>query len=278
MIKSLVYLNTDLASSIALRYACRLSEMTEMEINPIHVATPEAEVHSSGTGWASRTWESSLIQQAKEKIIQLIASEKAHCPELNPPKILLGEPEHELLREVKQTNYDLFLIGILRALSPQQFYNRMHSKFYQKVRCPILVVKDLTGIDKIALLVEPGEKGNPQAQAFVNLFKGVDVTVDLLQCGFRKPAAAQPDAVTETPLAKDAIQADETLANASRLLQDNGCKPGAVTRIEGSPNAVGKRLSDYHLVLTSLPHHIGPTSPLLDCLSRVPSALLFCRE
>ena len=278
MMKSLVYLNADLASSIALRYACRLAELTKMEINTVHVASSETEAHPSGSGWASRTWETSLIQQAKEKIVQLMAAEKEHCPDLKPPEILIGDPEHELLQAFKQAPCDLFLIGILRSFSPQQFYNRMHSKFYQKISCPILVVKDLTDIQRIAIIMEPGEKGNPQARTFVNLFKDADVTVDLLQCGFRKATAATPDAITETPLSADDIRADEAIAGVKRLLEENGSTPGMVTRIEGAPNAIGKRLSDYHLVLTSLPHHIGPTSPLLDCLSRVPSALLFCRE
>lgn len=51
MIKTLVSTNADLATSIALRYACQLADLTGMVLQTMPVVEPEQEGHSPGTGW-----------------------------------------------------------------------------------------------------------------------------------------------------------------------------------------------------------------------------------
>ena len=56
-LKTLVAVDADLASSIAIRYACDLANRTGMQLQTIHVVEPEEQGHTPGTGWVRRTWE-----------------------------------------------------------------------------------------------------------------------------------------------------------------------------------------------------------------------------
>ena len=70
MIKTLVSLNADLASSIAFQYSCRLKQFVDMNLRVIHVE--EVEGHPPGSGWVRSTWERGLIHTAREEISQLM--------------------------------------------------------------------------------------------------------------------------------------------------------------------------------------------------------------
>jgi hypothetical protein len=278
MLKSIVYLNADLAASIALRYACQLATLTGMEINLLHVEPPDTEDHPPGSGWVRRTWEKGLISQATERIGQVIAMEKDRCPTLAPPKILLGQPESGILRTLRESDYDLFITGLLHSFSAQHFYKELHSKFYQQVPCPILMVKNPVEIKRAVILMEPDRTGVAQARTFARIFKGTSVAVDLMTCEFGKAGAAGPEHVDETTLSLAKIAPEDPVAEACAVLKEGGCAPEAILHLAGLPKAVGERLAGYQLVLVSLPHHIGSSSPLVDCLSCIPSALLFCRR
>lgn len=277
MLKSIVYLNADLAASMALRYACNLTSLTGMEINILHVEPPDKEDHPPGSGWVRRTWEEGLISQAREKIVQVIAMEKDRCPTLNPPKIVLGQPESGVMRAMREADYDLFIVGFLHSFSPQPFYKQLHSKFFQQIKCPILMVKNPVEIKRVAILMEANKTGPDQARMFARVFKGSGVPVDLVACEFTKADVSGPERVEETSLSAEATAAEKSVAEAVAILEANKCAPAVVKQLAGTPKAIGDRLASYYLVLTSLPRHIGSSSPLLDCLSRIPSALLFCK-
>ena len=68
LINTLISLNADLASSIALRYSCRLMELTQMRVQPIHVEEVDKEGYPPGSGWVRSTWERGLQQTAQEEI------------------------------------------------------------------------------------------------------------------------------------------------------------------------------------------------------------------
>ena len=54
MIHSLISLNADLASSIALRFACRLTQFVDMRLQTIHVEEVEKEgFHRAAAGCAA---------------------------------------------------------------------------------------------------------------------------------------------------------------------------------------------------------------------------------
>ena len=64
MLKALVPVAADLASSIALRYACQMSESIQVEIQTIHVKAPSSESSQLGTGWVRQIWEKTMLTEA----------------------------------------------------------------------------------------------------------------------------------------------------------------------------------------------------------------------
>jgi hypothetical protein len=69
MIKTLVAIEVDLASSMAIRYACQLGNLINMELYPVYVKEPPPEVPTTGVGWVRRTWEREIVAAGKEEIL-----------------------------------------------------------------------------------------------------------------------------------------------------------------------------------------------------------------
>ncbi|NOY67938.1 MAG: universal stress protein [Deltaproteobacteria bacterium] len=277
MLKTIIYLNADLASSIALRYACQLAKITGMEINTFHVEPPNAKRYPPGSGWVRRTWENGLLEQAREKIMLLMTAERDICPDLKKPAVRIGEPENELLRELRMVDYDLFVIGLLHSFSARQFYRRMHSKFYKKAGCPILLVKNLLTVKRVGILIQPEDNALPQAETFLKFFTDAPVEVDILTCIFHRKAALREKGVMESRAAGLPGEKDGAGAAIVNKLEQANFSPNIVV-LKGDAVSIGDRLSTYPLVLTSLPPDTGPSSPILECLSRISSAILFCRQ
>ncbi len=55
MLKTLIALEADLASTIAIRYACQLAKQMAMDLQTIHVVEPDHRGHTVGTGWVRQT-------------------------------------------------------------------------------------------------------------------------------------------------------------------------------------------------------------------------------
>jgi hypothetical protein len=62
MVKTLVAIEVDLASSFAIRYACQLGNLIQMEIHPIYVKFPSPEAPMTGVGWVRHTWEREVVE------------------------------------------------------------------------------------------------------------------------------------------------------------------------------------------------------------------------
>ena len=82
MLKTLVAIEVDLASSFAIRYACDLGNLIPMELYPVYVKAPPPEVPVTGTGWVRHTWEREIVEMGKEEIQEMLASEQESCPML----------------------------------------------------------------------------------------------------------------------------------------------------------------------------------------------------
>ena len=68
MIRALIFVDNRLASSIALRYACRLANVSGMDLQTIYIEEPEHEDRPPGTGWVKSTWEKGLLVSAGAEI------------------------------------------------------------------------------------------------------------------------------------------------------------------------------------------------------------------
>ncbi len=118
MIKTLVAIEVDLASSLAIRYACQLGNLIHMELHPVYVKEPPPEVPATGTGWVRHTWEREIVELGKEEIQEMLAAEMESCPQLHEPRVIYGDREYELLKIVDHEPFDLYVEGPL-TLSPR---------------------------------------------------------------------------------------------------------------------------------------------------------------
>jgi hypothetical protein len=267
MLKTLVSLNADLASSIALRYACQMASKVGMVLQTIHVEEPGAEGHPVGTGWVRRTWEKALLKTGEEEIAQLIQAEKSSCPPLAGPKMFVGDREEEILHELEREPYDLFIEGALHTFPSVNFYKKIHSRLYRHTSCPVILVKNLVKLDRVALLLRGGVDPARVVKTFLKIFEGAEVEVDLLYCKFQH-GSGDPFQETEDP--------DAILSAAKALLQDGGRSPKESRVSQDTPEGLGDLFKDYGLVVSSIQRGGSKADPLTELLSRIPSPILLC--
>ncbi len=241
MTKVLVSLDADLASSIALRYACYLAGLSEMELQPIHVE--EAGGDSGGSGWVRKTWETALLETGLEEISQIIDAERGSCGSLLPPKLCMGDREDEILRELEHGGYDLFVEGALYSFTSANFAAKVRSHLYRYAPCPIILVRNLADIPKTAFLLSDGQDPDALIDAYCRLFGETPFGLDLIYCRF-------PSLVSfGHGESHDPVQ---ILAEARKALADRGCEPEQVMVLEEQPAKVAERMREYGLVAASL--------------------------
>jgi nucleotide-binding universal stress UspA family protein len=267
MLRTLVYLDADLASSIALRYTCQLAQLVDMKLHSVHVEEPDQDGYAPGTGWVRRTWESTMLKTGEFEIAQLINAEKSSCPKLGAPKMIVGDRESEILREIQRESYDLFVEGSLQSFSAKKLYDKIHSRLYRLIPCPVLIVKNLVDIEKIALIARNEIESKKLISMFLNMFKGAKFKLDLIYCEFQDPGQLSFDAKKETI---------GTLSDVEEMLAENQWPAENCSTIQGSPEEIGDALRDYGLVVSPLHHTISKKSNWFQLLSHVPSPILIC--
>jgi hypothetical protein len=278
MIKTLVSINADLASSIALRYACQLANLTGMLLQTMHVVEPEPEGHSPGTGWVRRTWEKSLLETAQAEISRLLNAERTAYPALGVPKMSIGVREDELLHELEEGSYDLFIEGLLHSYDSSYFYRKIRSKLFREAPSSILLVKNLAGLRNIVLMLENEAELQPLIATFLKIFKGTEIGVDLLHYGFQSAGKVSLRDKSEATTSLRRGEPDEILRSAERMLATEGWNTKESLVVHDTPNKIGDCMKDYALVVSCLPRQRGMKNELLEVLGRVPSAILLCRE
>jgi hypothetical protein len=277
MINVLVSLDADLASSIAFRYSCRLTEFIDMRLQTIHVEEVEKEGFPPGSGWVRSTWEKGLLQTAQQEISQLIDTEKPGCPPLDASIVRIGDKEDELLHEIEDNSYDLLLEGVLHSFDGQLFFQKVRSKLYKYAPCPIILVKNLVDPGRIALLLMASQDVSPLVSNFLKIFGKSKASVDLVhfidkrggQTEFKKKASEVAD--------PELAYAARTIGEAATLLAEGGCTPKASWIMQDRPKKAGELLGEYGLVAACLPRSANK-GLALDLLSRVPSATLLCKR
>jgi len=262
----LISVKVDLASSIAIRYVCQLAELTGLGLQTLYVVKPDEKGRSPGTGWVRQTWEDALVQKHRAGIAQLLQAEKESCPGLGNPKIAVGSKDMEILRELQVSGYDLFTEGLLHAFDPDDFLKKIHSRLYRNLPCPVLLVKNMVGLEKGVLVLGEENDLTHCVASFLKIFEGTQVEPDLLCCSFQKTEGAQRR--------KEPARKEEGLRAAEEMLAEKGRKSRQIRRIQGTVQRMEESVRDYGLVLASLARENLKASPLVDLLSRCPSAVL----
>jgi hypothetical protein len=265
-LKALIAVKADLASSIAIRYACQLEELTGLRLQTLYVVKPDEQGHTPGTGWVRETWEDAMVLKGRDSIAQLIQAEKITCPGLGNPKMVAGKRDMEILHELQVSDYDLFTEGILHAFEPANFLKKVHSRLYRNLPCPVLMVKNLVGLEKGILAL--GEDSDMQScvSVFLKLFEGVEVDLDILCCRFQDTGGAAGRGPSS--------RSEAGLRAAEKMLAEKGCLPRASRIVQGVSDSLDRSLRDYGLVLSFLSRENIEKSPIVDLLSRNPSPVL----
>ncbi len=266
MMKVLVSLDADLASSIALRYACQMAGLVPMELQPIHVEEAGGEAGSPGTGWVRRTWETALLETGQEEITQLLNAERGSCPALLPPKLCMGSREDEILRELDSGEYDLFVEGALYSFTSANFSAKVRSRLYRHVRCPLILVRNLVPLEKVAILLSEDTDPGLVIDAFWRVLGEASLGLDVLYCRFPAHLHLGP----RTPQ-----DPEKALAMARKILDARGRQADELRVLDESPQKAGELMRDYGLVIASLPpqHRKGAMVKLLSH-SPTPTMLL----
>lgn len=262
MLKALVAIEVNLASSFAIRYACQLSGLIDMEIHPVYVKFPSPEAPMTGVGWVRHTWEREVVEMGKAEIQEMLASETESCPLLQKPRVIYGEREQELLQIVQQEAFALYIEGAPYPFSPAAIYQRLHAKFYQTLPCPLIWLRGMRKVAKvIGLCADPAGTG-AVLNALENLWQGCPTPVHLAYPGVAGLNQNMPAAVAE----------------AKAQLESKGCRVTLEEPFEPGPGGPPVSIvQDFGLAIVPLKRGAKKDDPQLKWLAqvKVPLMLLF---
>jgi hypothetical protein len=265
MIKILVPVAADLASSIALRYACQMSELIQVEIQTIHVKAPSSEGSGSqlGTGWVRHTWEKTMLTEAEDEIAQLIRAERIHCPSLGEPLIMIGDRDEKILRELQRGFCDLFVEGTIPTFSSSYFSKRLESNLYQDIPCPFLMVKNLIPLRRVVLILSENVDPHKLVQVFTGIFGESNLKVELFYLKSADSAEQESGGLEEM-----------TLQATIKALDERGWVPEKSQVISGQARELAADLEDHGLLLTGLDRHLKRKTFLHEFLVATPAPIL----
>jgi len=264
MIKGLLALDENLASSIALRYASIMVETLPMQLQVGHVELPNDKTNSAGSERIRSTWKSELKKSGRQAIQRLLNTEKVACPFVGIPKVFIGNKDESFLQELNDGRYDLFLEGNLNTSDITEFYKLISSKLYSKTPCPILVIKNLTQGNRVALLCGDGVNHKTVISKTLELISEDKFIFNLVYYRYQ-------DNKSTVIMPKE--EAGSTLMEAEELLKAENRKVGSSHVLCGTPEHTAEALSKYWVVASSFPVQ---KSPRLQLLAHCPSPILLC--
>lgn len=250
MLKTLLYVNEDLASSIALRFTDYLNKFVKLSLYIIHVEEPDAK-EQVGTGWVRRTWEDGVRSSGKRLVDRMLRTENIDCPLAGRPKIVvedsdfLGErKDREVIYELGNGMYNLFIKGYLDSADPEKFYDLISSKLSTETSCPMLVVKNLSLSKKCALLCADSVDPKRLVEKSMAILGDSTFDLDLVFFKFKE---------NEELRVLGREEGGSYLRETEALLAERDKAVGNVTVLSGTPEQVGDYLKEYALVASTMP-------------------------
>lgn len=243
MLKTLLFVNEDLASSIALRFTNYLNKFIGLSLFVTHVEEPD-EKEQVGTGWVRRTWEDGVASSGKRLINRMLRTENIDCPLAGRPKVFVGDRDKEIIYELRNGLYELFIKGYLDSSDPEQFYDLISSPLFTETACPVLVVKNLSLSKKCALLCAESVDPTVLVQKSMAILGDSSLELDIIYFKFKE---------NETLIPLDKQEGGSLLQEVESLVVATGTKVNQVTVLSGTPEQVGDHLKEYALVASTMP-------------------------
>jgi len=259
MTKTLVSIDADLASSIALRYACQLATVAEMDIQTIHIHEPTRTGLAMGSGWARRTWEKELVAEGKKEISSLLVAESSFCPVLKEPLVLPGDHDTEILKELEHGQYDLYVEGGPTPFTPKTFAKRLESRAHQHAPCPVLQVPNLLPLSDVLCIIRDDTGCRCAFSSLKRLFPGGNLQVDISLSSLRQQDYAS-------------FQEDGARKVASEL----GWTFRATRDFLGKSEALVDEMKGYGLIVVAMDRPLKARNPLVEFLGQLSLPTLFC--
>ena len=265
MIKTLVTVEMDLASSFAVRYACRLGQHIKMELHPVYVKSAPSMEPATGVGWAPHTWQRELIRMGKEEIQEMLAAEVDSCPVMQEPKVVYGDRESELLKIVEQQAINLYVEGAPQHFTPRTIFKSLRSKFYQRLDRPFIWVRTLRKIDQVFVLCHDVTGVRTLVRTLGRMWQGCRVPLHL---AFPE-GVGKSEAGPEAPLR-------EVVGKARVELEAEGCGPFLEVPFAPVSGTPPPGIADeYGLIVVTLERELRKDSPHLKWISEAKVPLMF---
>lgn len=256
MIRALVSIEIDLASSYAIRYACQLGKLMEMEVHPAYVKGYDPQEPLTGVGWVRRTWEQEVVKEGRQEIAEMMASEQETCPALAEPRVIYGDREPELLRIMGQETFDLYMEGAPYPFNAAAIHHRLHQKFYQRLSCPLIWLRGVRPINQVLVLCLEVPGTQALSRTFQHLWAGCAVPLHLT-----------------FPVGQGELSAE--VAKAGEALNAAGCRVDILDPLPSlSPEQVANLQTEYGLVALALERGLRKDQAVLEWLPQVKAPLL----
>jgi hypothetical protein len=259
MIKTLVAIEVDLASSLAIRYACQLGNLVNLEIYPVYVKEPPSEAPTTGVGWVRRTWEREIVAAGQEEIQEMLASEMESCPVLQEPRVIYGDREYELLKIMEHEPFDLYVEGAPYPFTPANIHHRLHQKFYQHLGTPMIWLRTLRKINQLLVVCQDPAAVRTLLPAIRRLWTGCPTPVHL---GV-PPAAGDSEALR---LEVETARAELAAAGCQVSVKEIPAQTAGESRPEVT--------KEYGLVAVCLERDVKKDGPQFQWLSQVKAPLM----
>lgn len=257
MIRTLVSIEVDLASSMAIRYACQLGNLIPMELQPVYVKGYPFEEPVTGVGWVRHTWERELVKEGREEIKEMIAAEMDSCPVLQEPRVIFGNREKELSQIMDNETFDLYVEGAPYPFNPATITKRLQLKFYQHLTCPFVWLRTLRPLNKVLVLCLDPVGTEALGRVLEKLWSGCKVPLHL----------GLPSKVTP--------ELQGIVATVEGTLRQAGCltilEPGLALPSADMPTPAPL---DFGLVALTLPRRLKKDYPLLPWFSQIKAPLM----
>lgn len=262
MIKTLVSIEADLASSKAIRFACQLGKLMNMEIQPVYVKESPPHETVWGAGWASRTWEKEMVQQGLEEVADLVSTEKDYCPVLKEPRVIYGDREGELLKIALSEQFDIFIEGVHFSWTHSDLHKRLRTKLHQRIPAPVILVRTLRKVNQVKLLCLDEKGTETLTTVFQRIWQGCPIPLVLNYPG----GDAVNAGTSELPEAVD---------RARELLIEAGCTVTTQDTLSREPGTdAAEALKDCGLVAIAMDRAAKKDCSEIQWLSEVKTSSL----
>ena len=264
MIKTLVTVEMDLASSFAIRYACRLGQHIKMELHPVYVKSGPPMEPATGVGWAPHTWQRELIQTGKEEIQEMLASEMDSCPVMQEPRVVYGDRGTELLKIVEEGVIDLYVEAAPQHFTPRTIAKTLRSKFYQRLDRPFIWVRTLRKLDQVFVLCRDVTAVRTLVRTLGRMWQGCRLPLHLAFPESGGKSEAGPEVLLREAVGKAKVE-----------LEAEGCGPLReipFAPVSGAPPT--GLVDEYGLIVLTLDRELRKDSPQLKWLSDVKVPLM----